>query len=773
MSRGFRLGFAFSIVVGVVQGGAFADTARPGGAGRAGVPPVWQSRGIGGGGALYSPTWSPFDSDEIFMATDMSPVFHTEDCGRTWHALPFSELRGGIESQVRFSSDPFVIYSIDLEEDFRIPVRSDDGGTTWTALSGDPTFGETYSIWVDPASSVRLLLSSYDALYFSDDGGTNFSEVFTGDDLHIAGVFFDGSSIYVGSRPGLLVSSDGGASFALSDAGGIPSGEAMVSFAGTREGEIVRLWAVTLGDGDVWPLVTGSDFEAYRGVYRMDRGDGASWVDVSPVTGGDDLFFFVAGSSGETGTVWLAGGSVATYAPVVYRSTDGGDSWSSVLETENNGNVVTGWAGYHGDTDWWWGEYALGFAVSPIDPNRAILTDLGFCHVTTDGGASWAQAYVEPEDANPAGSPTPKGRSYHGVGMEDTSVWSLHWSDRDTIFASFTDIRGIRSTDGGRSWASGFSLGLPHNSTYRVVEHPVTGTLYGATSSVHDLYQSTYLSDDRIDGGEGSIVVSADDGASWTVLHDFGHPVVWLAFDPGDSDTLFASVVHSTAGGIWVTHDLDQGTGAGWTRLTPPPRTEGHPFVLRVLDDGTLVATYSGRRDAGGAFTESSGVFVSTDGGVSWVDRSDPNMVRWTKDIVVDPHDPTQNTWLVAVFSHWGAYPNEVGGLFRTTDRGLHWTRLNDAYRVESCTVDPGDPDRAWMTTEAAGLWISEDFSSPSPTFSLVEDYPIAHPVRIFVNPFNDHEIWATSFGGGLHVFGASLFRDGFESGDTSAWGSP
>ena len=144
MSRGFRLGFAFSIVVGVVQGGAFADTARPGGAGRAGVPPVWQSRGIGGGGALYSPTWSPFDSDEIFMATDMSPVFHTEDCGRTWHALPFSELRGGIESQVRFSSDPFVIYSIDLEEDFRIPVRSDDGGTTWTALSGDPTFGETY-----------------------------------------------------------------------------------------------------------------------------------------------------------------------------------------------------------------------------------------------------------------------------------------------------------------------------------------------------------------------------------------------------------------------------------------------------------------------------------------------------------------------------------------------------------------------------------------------------------------------------------------------------
>ncbi len=48
----------------------------------------------------------------------------------------------------------------------------------------------------------------------------------------------------------------------------------------------------------------------------------------------------------------------------------------------------------------------------------------------------------------------------------------------------------------------------------------------------------------------------------------------------------------------------------------------------------------------------------------------------------------------------------------------------------------------------------------------------LARPVRIFVNPFNDLEIWVTSFGGGLHVFGAPLFQDGFESGDTSAWGS-
>lgn len=753
----------------VAAAGSSAQSARPGGAGRSGHPSGWQSRGIGGGGALFSPTWSPFDENEIYMATDMTPVYHSKDSGRTWHALPFLELRGGIESQVRFSSDPQVLYSIDLADDLRNPVKSIDGGLTWTPLAGDPTWGEAYSLWVDPASTERLLLSSYGELFFSDDGGASFSSKWSASDLHIAGVLFDGQEIYVGTQAGLLVSDDGGVTFAAAGVTGIGGDEAIVSFAGAREGSIVRLWAVTLGSGDVWPLVTGSDFEGFQSVYRLHWGDSA-WTDVGSSLPADDRPFFVATAQNDIQSVWLAGGSTSTYAPIVYRSSDGGDSWASVLLTENNNNVVTGWAGYHGDTDWWWGEFALGFAVSPTDGGRAIITDLGFAHLTTDGGVSWNQSYVEPDDANPMGSPTPKGRSYRGVGVEQTSVWWLNWPTEETIFASFTDIRGIRSTDGGLSWCSGFSLGLPYNSTYHVIEHPTTGALYGATSSVHDLYQSTYLQDDRIDNGDGAVVVSVDDGGGWQVLHEFGHPVVWLAFDPADEHTMYASVVHSSEGGIWVTHDLELGVGASWSRLAQPARTEGHPFLLKVLNDGSLVATYSGRRDGPGAFTESSGVFYSTDGGQNWSDRSDSAMLRWTKDIVIDPHDPTQNTWLVAVFSHWGHFPNEVGGLYRTSDRGSNWQRISDAYRVESCTVDPDNPNKAWMTTEASGLWQSLDFQLATPTFTLVEDYPIGHPVRVFHNPHDHDEVWVASFGGGLHILGAPLFYDGFETGGAAAW---
>jgi hypothetical protein len=51
-------------------------------------------------------------------------------------------------------------------------------------------------------------------------------------------------------------------------------------------------------------------------------------------------------------------------------------------------------------------------------------------------------------------------------------------------------------------------------------------------------------------------------------------------------------------------------------------------------------------------------------------------MYYWTKDIVVDPNDPAQNTWYAGVFSGWGGAPNGKGGLCRTINRGVSWTKL-------------------------------------------------------------------------------------------------
>jgi len=114
-----------------------------------------------------------------------------------------------------------------------------------------------------------------------------------------------------------------------------------------------------------------------------------------------------------------------------------------------------------------------------------------------------------------------------------------------------------------------------------------------------------------------------------------------------------------------------------------------------------------------------------------------------------------QDTWYVAVFSHWGSPPNEVGGLYRTTNRGNTWQRISDSYRVESATIHPDRPNVLYFSTEMEGLWRTNNLNSNNPTFTQVVDYPFHHPIRIFFNPINHYhnEVWTTNFGGGLWVY--------------------
>jgi Viral BACON domain/Putative binding domain, N-terminal len=714
-------------------------------------PAGWASRGPGGGGALFAPSFSPHNPNEIYLACDMSEVFHSTDLGASWETVDFRQIQGNRQSLVRFTNDPAIMYTLDYSFDQTTPTKSTDGGATWQPIATEPTDGGAYSLFADPNNANNLLVSDYTNLYFSSNGGASFSSKFADSNgCYVAGAFFDGANMYVGTSSGLLVSTNGGSTFALSSAGGIPSTQAMVSMAGAKQGSTVRLFAVTADPADVFPgLNVEGSYASYLGIYTIDSGQ-ASWTQRTTGIAASDHPMFVAMSLNDISTAYVAGQNDGEY-PIIYKTTNGGASWQAVFLATNNQNVATGWSGYRGDRDWSYGAGALGFAVSPTDSNRVAYTDLGFAHATTDGGASWRQMYVNPSDQNPAGAQTPKNRSYRGVGLEDTSCWWLTWADASTIFASYSDIRGTRSTDAGASWSFNFT-GQPYNSTYQSVKHPVTGTIYVGTSSAHDIYQSTYLTDARLNTATGSILYSTDKGLNWATLHDFANPVICLAIDPNNTNRMYASVIDSVTGGIYVSNNIQNGAASTWTKLASPPRTEGHPFNIHVLNDGTLVCTYSGRRNSSGAFTASSGVFVSTDGGANWTDRSDAGMRYWTKDLVINPHDATQSTWYVDVYSGWGGPPNGLGGLYKTTNRGQSWTRINNLDRVGSCTINPGDPNEMYLTTEVNGLWHTNNLTAAMPTFTAVTTYPFRQPERVFYNPYNPGEVWVTSFGGGIRV---------------------
>ncbi len=738
-----------------------------------GRPSVWESRGIGGGGALMDPSFSPHD-DRLFVACDMSELFRSTDLGKHWQSVNHAQLQGNRGSRVQFTSDPNRVYAIDQTGELPVPAISNDGGVTWSRVAESiwPADRTAYSLWADPDSTQRLFVGTDDALWLSTDAGAHFSSVYqspSATGLHVAGVLFDATTVYVGSSDGLLRSSNSGASFAAVATPGFPADAGFLSFAGARNGTQRRLVGTAVARSALYPGVFVEDaFGAvYRGAFRLDPGQ-STWVSASAGISANDTPVLVAMARNDLDNITLAGAIDPNQGewPVVYRSSNGGASWSQVFGTTNNQNIATGWEGQGGDRNYSYGGGLIGLAVSPGNAQRIAVTDYGFVHVSEDGGAHWRQAYVDPADQHDAGQLTPPGRAYRSVGLENTSVWSVAWSDPQHLFAGFSDIRGIRSEDAGVSWSFDYT-GHSDNSMYRVVRD-ASGALYAATATIHDLYQSTYLSDARIDGAGGRVLRSTDHGRTWTLVHNFNHAVAWVALDAADPNRAYAQVAHSTEGGVWTTANLGAGSASTWTRLSAPPRTQGHGYNIVVLSDGALVASYSGRRDSSGAFTATSGVFYKASGASAWEDRSDPGMRYWTKDVVIDPHDPAQNTWYTAVFSGWGGPANGLGGVYRSTNRGVTWTRISALDRVESVTVSPTDANLAFVTTETEGLWFTANLQAASPTFQRDAAYPFRQPVRVIYNPNNANEIWVTSFGGGLRVGTTSgsddvVFRNGFE----------
>jgi hypothetical protein len=712
----------------------------------AGPPTRFVSRGPGGGGAFFAPSINPFNSEDLWVGSDMSDLFHSTDFGRNWDTIDFRILQGGsLPGRMEFTSNPLVRYALNDA----VPARTTDGGTTWVSIP--PDSGSVYCLYADPYSTNRLLVSDYSNLKISTNSGASYSNRYSASDLLIAGAFWDGASIYVGTRPGLVVSTNGGNTFNLTGQTGIPATESMVSFTGAKEGGLLRFFCVTLGSGDVYPGVQGSDYGNYQSIYRLDPSVG-TWTRATNGIGNNYIFYVAMCRTNIS--VAYAAGSDSLGQPVVFKTINGGGSWSQVLQCTGNANVATGWTGDDSGPwnwkKWSFGECAMGFTVGQSDLNRAVITDFGFIHSTTNGGVTWEQSYDWSGTQNPIGASTPKTNFFTGSGAEDTSCWSLAWFSSNTLFSSFTDIRGMLSTNGGSAWMS--PLSLTYNSTYQALKHPTNGLVYAAVSSVHDMYAwDKYCQDSAIDGGTGAILYSTNLGFTWNTFKNLGKPIVALALDPNNPARMYASMVNSTNGGIYRTLNLDAGTSSTWTKLAVPPGTQGHAYNIYVLNDGTLVASYSARI-ATNDFQPSSGVFVSTTDGASWVSRSAAGMLYYTKDLTIDPNDATQNTWYAGVWGEWGS-SSGLGGLYRTTNRGINWTRITSALKaVGSCTISPANPDEMYVTTEDQGLWYSANRRATSPTFTQVAGYPFRFPSRVFYNPYDTNEVWVTSYGNGMRL---------------------
>lgn len=736
-------------------------------------PVQWSPRGIGGGGAVFSPSISPFDGNRMFLACDMGHISETGDFGKSWKTISFRTLPGSHRTSIQYTGDPNILYTLrqSVTSSAYTPAKSTDGGISWKPLGVNPAIQTASKLFADPHSTQRIVISDKSNVYFSKDGGASFgSAVYTdpaAKGMYLAGVYFSDSLIVLGVNKGLIISTNSGTTWSsvVEPIGGIdPANEEIVSFNGAKQGTTILFSCVTLNPAVVGPKLESDDHATeFRNIFTLRYGDTA-WTKRTTglPDGANDLPFFTAMVPNDTATFYLGGAVIVNVngqhqLQTVFKTTDAGATWKNIFLTASgfmtNSNIRSGWNGMGADPSYnhsWYGpSMVTGISVDPNDVNRLAVANGSVIHVSTNGGAEWVQAYVDPSTQLQPGTKIPSAAYYRTSGLETAPTYWMHWVNNSTIIATYFDLTAAKSTDGGTSW----TFDLPGmwvknvNDVNKIIKHPFSGILYAAAGDFPG--SNGDVTDARVKNYIGRISYSTDQGNSWKLFKDFGKSVIDLQIDPENADRMYAAVIDTIngIGGIYVCDSLVTGPSAPWRRLSVPQRTEGRAIGIQVLKNGELLATYSARDKGNFQFAQSAGVFFSSDKGVSWMDSTAQSMRFSVNSVTVDPNDTSENTWWACVGSSGTTQP----GLYRTTNRGAVWTRLYDT-ASSYISFHPTLKHTMYLSGERNGLTYITAAGSSAPVFTPLTEFPFRAPHRVFFNPYNVNEVWVTTFGNGMYV---------------------
>jgi PKD repeat protein len=147
-----------------------------------------------------------------------------------------------------------------------------------------------------------------------------------------------------------------------------------------------------------------------------------------------------------------------------------------------------------------------------------------------------------------------------------------------------------------------------------------------------------------------------------------------VAFHPTDPNKIY---VGSPSGGMWQTTD----GGLTWTTNTDTLPTLGVSSIIVDRSNANRILIGTGDRDAGDA--PGLGVFVSTNGGLTWT-QSNAGMGNRVVGKMLQ--HPTNAQFILAATS---------GGVYRSSDGGANWTQ-SQVGDFKDIAFKPGDPNTVY-----------------------------------------------------------------------------
>jgi len=706
------------------------------------APYQWRNVVIGGGGFVTGILAHPREKNLIYARTDVGGAYRWDAATQKW--VPLTDwVKGidftGIESFAVDPSDTSRIYlAAGIYRNTRAAIlRSTDRGQTWQVTEVPFKMGGNESgrfngerLAVDPNDGRILFFGSrHDGLWKSDDHGATWTQAenfpqlntqdapffsartnaprrrfnFTPQEVGIVFVQFDPRN---NTKPTMTLFagvSAVGTNFFRSDDGGVDWSPVPGQPTGLRPNH-----AVLSPDGTIYltyGLQAGPTRMTDGAVWKFNPQTGA-WTDITPLRSpdGDQPFGYGAISVDAQNPSAIV---VTTFArwlqhDEIFRSTNGGARWVPLLA---HAQWDYSFAPYTKDRrPHWMGTVQ----IDPFDSNHILFTT---------GYGLW-----ESKDLTDADTGKPTRWDFCDSGLEETVPLALISPPEGAhLLSGLGDIDGFRHDDLDASPPQGSYAGARFTSTQDlafaarnpsvIVRVGVAGNGPARGAISHDGGKNwTAFANGPTDGyGGGTIVISADGktivqtarggtpefssdgGDNWTicaglpagvrVTADAVNPSRFYAYDARNNQT------YSSTNGA----QLFSQTGVTMSSSSNPP--------LFGYGDGELAATPGHEGDLWLALH--GGLYHSTNGGADFT-RSETVQEAYAFGFGKAADGKNFPTLYLA------GQIGGIAGVFRSTDTGLNWTRINDdAHQfgaIDHLTGDPRIFGRVYLATSGRGV---------------------------------------------------------------------